>query len=56
MIKKDIREVIQGPDSESNKLTGKPIKPGENPKPIKLSGKLKKKYFIDTDPKRSRGL
>lgn len=46
MTEKDIREAIAGPDSEINKLMGKPIKPEEKPKPIKLSGNLRAKYFI----------
>lgn len=41
----------RGPDSEINKLAGEPIKPEEKPKPIKLSGELRAKYFTDTNPK-----
>ena len=51
MTEKDIREAIAGPDPEINKLTGEPIKPEEKPKPIRLSGELRAKYFTDTDPK-----
>lgn len=51
MTEKDIREAIAGPDPESNPLTGKPVKPAEKPKPIKLSGELRAKYFTDADPK-----
>ena len=51
MTEKDIREAIAGPDPEINKLTGEPIKPKEKPKPIRLSGNIRAKYFSDTDPK-----
>lgn len=56
MTEKDIREAIAGPDPEINKLTGKPIKPEEKPKPIRLSGNLRAKYFSDTDPKEVEGI
>lgn len=52
MTEKDIREAIAGPDPEINKLTGEPIKPEEKPKPIKLSGDLRAKYFSTLIPKR----
>ena len=48
MTAKDIREAIAGPDPEINKLTGKPILPEEKPKPIRLSGDIRAKYFSDT--------
>ena len=53
---KDIREAIADPDPEINKLTGEPIKPEEKPKPIRLSGELRAKYFTDTDPKEVEGI
>ena len=56
MTEKDIREAIAGPDPEINKLTREPIKPEEKPKPIKLSGDLRAKYFSDTDPKEVEGI
>lgn len=56
MTEKDIREAIAGPDPEINKLTGEPIKPEEKPKPIRLSGDLRAKYFSDTDPKEVEGI
>lgn len=56
MTEKDIREAIAGPDPEINKLTGKPIKPEEKPKPRKLAGDLRAKYFSDTDPKEVEGI
>lgn len=56
MTEKDIREAIAGPDPEINKLTGKPIKPEEKPKPIILSGNLRVKYCSDTDPKEVEGI
>ncbi len=56
MTEKDIREAIASPDLEINKLTGEPIKPEEKPKPIRLSGKLRAKYFTDTDPKEVEGI
>ena len=40
--------MIAGPDPEINKLTGEPILPEEKPKPIKLSGDIRAKYFSDT--------
>lgn len=51
MTEKDIREAIAGPDPEINKLTGEPILPEEKPKPIKLSGDIRAKYFSDTPQK-----
>ncbi len=51
MTEKDIREAIAGPDPEINKLTGEPILPEEKPKPIRLSGDIRAKYFSDADPK-----
>lgn len=51
MTEKDIREAIADPDPEINKLTGEPIKPEEKPKPIRLSGGLRAKYFTDMDSK-----
>lgn len=51
MTEKDIREAIAGLDPEIDKLTGEPIKEAEKPKPIKLSGNLRAKYFSDTDSK-----
>lgn len=51
MTEKDIREAIAGPDPEINPLTGEPVKMEEKPKPIRLSGELRAKYFNDTDPK-----
>lgn len=51
MTEKDICEAIAGPDLEINRLIGEPIKPEEKPKPIKLSGNFRAKYFSDTDPK-----
>lgn len=56
MTEKDIREAIADPDPEINKLTGEPIKPEEKPKPIRLSGELRAKYFTDTDPKEVEGI
>lgn len=56
MTEKDIREAIAGPDPEINKLTGESIKPEEKPKPIRLSGELREKYFTDTDPKEVEGI
>ena len=51
MTEKDIREAIAGPDPEINKLTGEPIIPEEKPKPIRLSSKIREKYFMDKDQK-----
>ena len=51
MTAKDIREAIACPDPEINKLTGKPILPEEKPKPIRLSGDIRAKYFSDTSQK-----
>ena len=51
MTEKDIREAIAGPDPEINKLTGEPIQPEEKPKPIRLSGDIRAKYFSDTPQK-----
>lgn len=51
MTEKDIREAIAGPDPEINKLTGEPILPEEKPKPIRLSGDIRAKYFSDTPQK-----
>ena len=51
MTAKDIREAIAGPDPEINKLTGKPILPEEKPKPIRLSGDIRAKYFSATSQK-----
>ena len=56
MKEKNIREAIAGPDSEINKLNGESIKPEEKPKPIKLSGELRAKYFTDTNPKDVEGI
>lgn len=51
MTEKDIREAIAGPDPEIDPLTGKPVEVPEKPKPIRLSGELRAKYFSETDPK-----
>lgn len=51
MTEKDIREAITGPDPEIDPLTGKPVETPEKPKPIRLSGELRAKYFSETDPK-----
>ena len=51
MTEKDIREAIAGPDPEINKLTDEPILPEEKPKPIRLSGDIRAKYFTDTPQK-----
>ncbi|MCR5323380.1 MAG: ParB/RepB/Spo0J family partition protein [Lachnospiraceae bacterium] len=51
MTEKDIREAIAGPDPEINKLTGEPIQAEEKPKPIRLSGDIRAKYFSDTPQK-----
>lgn len=56
MTEKDIREAIAGPDPEINPLTGKPVEPEAKPKPIKLSGDIRAKYFSDTDPKEVEGI
>lgn len=56
MTEKDIREAIAGPDPEINKLTGEPILPEEKPKPIRLPGDLRVKYFSDTDSKEVEGI
>lgn len=56
MTEKDIREAIVGPDPEINKLTGEPIKHEEKPKPIRLSGELRAKYFTNTNPKEVEGI
>jgi len=50
MTEKDIREAIAGPDPEINPLTGKPVEVPAKPKPIRLSGELRAKYFSETDP------
>ena len=49
MTEKDIREAIAGPDPEINPLTGKPVEVPAKPKPIRLSGELRAKYFSETD-------
>ncbi len=56
MTEKDSREAIAGPNPEINKLTGKPILPEEKPKPIRLSGAIRVKYFSDTDLKEVQGI
>lgn len=56
MTEKDIREAIVSPDPEINKLTGEPIKHEEKPKPIRLSGELRAKYFTNTNPKEVEGI